>query len=165
MSCLRAVRFRSPSCILTTNHYRIRSAPRCLSSIRANPIVHQLRPRELSLRLMVSTRQIQQPTATNISPKSTNNGPTLSSPVLLKGWTNDQFYLQIDTFPRKASCLPAGKSILYNDRRSVHLINCSGNLLFMERSRGRCGSDPRAERPSRHLQGIGSAGGRRRIQN
>ena len=79
---------------------------------------------------MVSTGGVHSTTAANVFEKSTDNTAKPSGTALPKGWTDDRFYLQIDTFPNKAFGLPTGKSILYNDRRSVHLIDCSGTYYL-----------------------------------
>lgn len=130
MLCLRVVRFRSPSCIFIRDLYRIRSAPQYHPLFRSDPPVHRPQTLEVSLRLMMSIGGIHWTTAANVSPKSRNNSTKPSDTALPKGWTDDRFYLQIDTFPSKALSLPTGKSILYNDRRSVHLIDCSGTYYL-----------------------------------
>ena len=84
----------------------------------------------MSLRLVVRTGRIHRATVANVFPKSTDNGTKPSSAALPKGWTDDRFYLQIDTFSSRAFSLPTEKSILYNDRRSVHLIDCSGTYYL-----------------------------------
>ena len=127
---LRAVRFRSPSRIFRRDLSQIRSTPQYHPSFRSDPPVHRPQPREVSLRLMVSTGRVHSTTATDVFGKSTNNTAKPSGTALPKGWTDDQFYLQIDTFPSKAFGLPTGRSILYNDRRSVHLIDCSGTYYL-----------------------------------
>lgn len=58
--------------------------------------------------------------------KSCSSSVNSSGIALPKGWTDDKFYLGTEAFPSKAFGLPIGKSILYNDRRSTHLIDCSG---------------------------------------
>ena len=79
---------------------------------------------------MMSIGGIQRTTATNVSPKSRNNSTKTSDTALPKGWTDDRIYPQIDTFSSKALSLPTGKSTLYNDRRTVHLIDCSGTYYL-----------------------------------